>query len=105
MQYYKVIKNGKVIDVLSHIHYLKYNKKHNMMFNATINDAEAILSSDGKHEWHVRGFNKIPVKGYDTVELVEIDVYEYNNLKLMNGHTYEEIVDSVILSLVEGGML
>ena len=105
MQYYKVLKDGKVIDVLDHIHYLKYNKKHNRMFNSIEADAEAILSSNGKYEWHVRGLNKIPVKGYDTVYLEPIDVYEYNNLKMMNGHTYEEIVDSVILSLVEGGIL
>ena len=105
MQYYKVIKNGKVIDVLDHIHYLKYNVKHKMMFNSIKADAEAILSSDGKYAWHLRGLKKLPVKGYDTVELEEIDVYEYNNLKMLNGHTYEEIVDSVILSLIEGGIL
>lgn len=105
MQYYKVIKDGKVIDVLDHIHYLKYNPKHKMMFNSIKADAEAILSSDGKYEWHVRGLNKIPEKGYDTVELEEIDVYEYNNLKMLNGKTYAEIVDSLILSLVEGGII
>ena len=105
MQYYKVLKDGKVIDVLDHIYYLKYNMKHKRMFNSIEADAEAILSSDGKYVWHLRGLNKIPVKGYDTVDLEEIDVYEYNNLKMMNNHTYNEIVDSVILSLIEGGIL
>lgn len=105
MQYYKVLKDGKVIDVLDHIHYLKYNIKRQRMFNSIEADAEAILSSDGKYAWHLRGLKKIPVKGYDIVDLVEIDVYEYNQLKMLNGHTYEEVVDSVILSLIEGGII
>lgn len=105
MKYYKVMKDGKVIDVLNNIHYVKYNKKHNRMFNSIMADAEAILSSDGNYAWHINTLLEIPVDGYDTVELEEIDVYEYNNLKMMNGHTYDEIVDSVILSLIEGGML
>lgn len=105
MQYYKVLKDRKVIDVLNCIRYVKYNKKHKRMFNADISDAEAILSSNGKYAWHINTLLEIPVDGYDTVELVPIDVYEYNNLKMMNGHTYDEIVDSVILSLVEGGII
>ena len=105
MQYYKVLKDGKVIDVLNCIRYVKYNKKHNRMFNSEVCDAEAILSSNGKYAWHINTLLEIPADGYDTVELVPIDVYEYNNLKMMNGHTYEDIVDSVILSLIEGGLI
>ena len=105
MQYYKVIKDGKVIDVLDYIHYLKYNVKHKLMFNSIKADAEAILSSDGKYAWHLRGLKKLPVKGYDTVELEEIDVYEYEQFKLLNGKTPEEIIDEFVLSLVEGGIL
>ena len=108
MQFYKVIKDNKVIDVLNEneIYYLKYSRKHKTMFNASgKRDAQAIYSSDRKYVWHVNTFHDIPVDGYDTVSLEEIDVYEYNNLKLMNNMTYDEIVDSVILSLVEGGIL
>lgn len=108
MKYYKVIKDNKVIDVLSdnEICYLKYNSKHNCMFNAKgIHDAQAIYSSNQKYIWHVNTLLCIPVDGYDTVELIPIDVYEYNNFKMMNGYTYNEIVDSVILSLIEGGII
>lgn len=105
MQYYKVIKDEKVIDVLNHIHYLKYNLKHKRMFNSIKADAEAILSSDGKHEWHVRGLKKIPETGYDTVDLVEIDVYEYEQLKIFNCKTPEEIIDNFVVQLLEGGIL
>ena len=106
MEYYKFIKDEKVIDVLKELRYLKYHPKFKRMFNANgIEDAQAILSSDGKYIWHVNTLRRIPVNGYDTVKLVPIDVYEYNNLKMMNNCTYQEIVDSVILSLIEGGML
>jgi len=105
MQYYKVIKDEKVIDVLDCIRYVKYNKKHKRMFNAPIADAEAILSSDGKYAWHINTLKMIPVEGYDTVELIPIDVYEYNQLKMFNGKTPEQIIDDFVLSLVEGGIL
>lgn len=108
MRYYKVIKDNKVIDVLSDedICYLKYSKKHECMFNAKdINDAQAIYSSDHKHIWHVNTLLSIPVDKYDTVSLQEIDVYEYNKFKMLNGKTPESIIDEFVLSLVEGGIL
>lgn len=103
--YYKVIKNDKVIDVLDRLMYLKYQPKHNIMVFCEDSEAQAILSSDQNHKWHVKGFYKIPVDGYDTVELVEIDKYEYEQLKVLNGKTPEEIIDNFVLSLIEGGML
>lgn len=105
MQYYKVLKDGKVIDVLDHIHYLKYNMKHKRMFNSIKEDAEAILSSDGKYAWHLRGLRKLPVAGYDTVEIFEIDVYEYRQLKALNCKTPQEIIDNFVLELIESGVL
>ena len=105
MQYYKVIKDGKVIDVLDCIYYVKYHPKHKCMFNASIAEAEAILSSDGKYAWHINTLRMIPVEGYDTVELLPIDVYEYDKLKRLNLCTLEEITDSIILELVESGVL
>ena len=108
MKYYKVIKDNRVIDVLNEeeIHYLKYSKKHERMFNASgIHEAQAIFSSTHEHIWHVNYLHEIPVKGYDTVELIEIDIYEYYQLKRLNGKTPEEIADSVILSLIEGGII
>lgn len=108
MQYYKVIKDDKAIDVLNEneICYLKYSKKHERMFNAKgINDAQAIYSSDHRYIWHVNTLLSIPVDGYDTVRLQEIDVYEYDQFRLLNGKTPESIIDDFVLSLVEGGIL
>lgn len=103
--FYKVIKNNRVIDVLDKLVFLKYQPKHKIMVLSDENDAQAILSSDGNMIWHESSLYKIPVGGYDTVELVEIDEYEYKQLKMLNCRTPEEIIDAFVLNLVEEGVL
>ena len=103
--YYKVLKDGKVIDVLDRLVFVKYQKKHNIMLLCEESEAQAIVSSDGSYFWHVKWLYKIPVGGYDTVELVEIDEYEYKQLKVLNMKTPQEIIDEFVLSLLEGGVL
>lgn len=103
--YYKVIKNGRVIDVLSHLTYLKYQPKHNVMIICSEDDAQAILSSDGNYIWHTPELYRIPVEGYDTVELVEIDIYEYEELRKMQFRTPADIIDQYTRELLEMGVL
>ena len=69
------------------------------------NDAQAILSSDKNTIWHERTLYNVPVSGYDTVDVIEIDEYEYKQLKMLNGKTPQEIADEVILSLLESGII
>lgn len=103
--YYKVLKNNKVIDVLQNLTYLKYQPKNKIMVLCGLNEAQAILSSDGNTIWHEVSLYELPVSGFDTVEVVEIDEYEYKQLKMLNGKTAEEIADAVILSLIEDGII
>ena len=103
--YYKVLKDGKVIDVLDHLVFVKYQKKHNIMLVCDESEAQAIVSSDGTYIWHLEWLYKMPVDGYDTVDLVEIDKYEYEQLKVLNYKTPQEIIDAYTLSLIEGGIL
>lgn len=103
--YYKVIKDNKVIDVLDGLTFVKYQKKHNRMLLCSEADAQAILSSDGKYAWHEKSLHKLPVEGYDTITLAEINVYEYNQLKCLNLKTPEEIIDAYTLELLEGNLL
>lgn len=108
MRYYKVIKDNKVIDVLNsdEIYYLKYSRRHKCMFNAKDKqEAQAIYSSDRKYIWHVNTLHDVPVEGYDTVRLVEVDVYEYEHLKMLNGKTPQEIIDTFLLELIENGVI
>ena len=69
------------------------------------NEAQGILSSDHNTIWHEKTLYKIPVSGYDTVEIEEIDAYEYKQLKALNNKNVNEIIDSYTLLLLEGGFL
>ena len=103
--FYKVIKDNKVIDVLDHLTYLKWQPKHKIWILSDINEAQAILGSDGNTIWHEATLYNIPVEGYDTVSLVPIDIYEYKTLKALNGKTPEEIIDAFVLSLLEENII
>lgn len=103
--YYKVLKDEKVIDVLDQLIFVTYQKKHGIMLLCDQSEAQAIVSSDGSHIWHVNGLYHIPVDGYDTVDLVEIDEYEYNQLKILNLKTPQDIIDEYTLLLINGGVL
>lgn len=103
--YYKVLKNDRVIDVLDRLIFVKYQAKHNMMIACDKSEAQAILSSTGEYVWHVKGLHQIPVDGYDTVKLVNIDQYEYKQLKMLNMKTPEEILDEYTMMLLDGGIL
>ena len=106
MAYYKVIKNGKIIDVLDKILYLKYQEKHGEMMLCDENDnAEAILSSDHNYIWHEESLYKIPIDGYDTVRIEEIDKNAYDQLKVVNLKSVSEIIDQYTLYLIGVGIL
>lgn len=103
--YYKVLKDSKVIDVLDHLSFVKYQEKHRIMVACAKEEAQAIISSDGDYIWHVNGLYNIPVDGYDTVELIEIDEYEYRQLKVLNMKDPQSIIDEYTLLLLEEGIL
>ena len=105
--YYKVIKDNKVIDVLDKLIYLKWQPKHKTMILSDINEAQAILSSSKDTIWHEKTLYNIPVEAghYDVVEIQEIDQYEYNQLKMLNLSTPEEIIDEFLNSLIQEGVI
>ena len=98
--FYKVIKDNKVIDVLDGLVFLKYQEKHDRMQFCDKTEAQAIFSSDREHIWHEESLYNIPVSGYDTVRVEEIDEYEYRRLKALNGNTPEWIIDRFLLSSI-----
>jgi len=103
--FYKVLKDNRVIDVLDRLTFVKYQPKHEIMIACEEFEAQAIISSNGEYIWHIDGLYGIPVDGYDTVELKQIDEYEYKQLKILNMKTPEEILDAYTLFLIEGGIL
>ncbi len=103
--YYKVLKDGRIIDILTNLVYLKYQPKHNIMVVCSEDEAQAFLSSDENYIWHTSELYNIPVNGYDCVELIEIDKYEYDSLKRFNLKTVEEIIDDYTMELINMGVL
>lgn len=103
--YYKVIKNDKVIDVLDNLVYLKWQDKHKIMVLCDENEAQAILSSDNESIWHEATMHKVPVDGFETVQIVEIDEFEYKQLKMLNGKTPQEIIDNFVLELLVNNII
>ena len=105
--FYKIIKDNKVIDVLDQLIYLKYQPKHKMMVLSNENEAQAILSSDKNTIWHERTLYNTPVEAgfYDVVDAIEIDEFEYRQLKVLNGKTPEQIIDDFMLSLLEKNII
>ena len=103
--YYKVLKDNKVIDVLDNLIYLKWEPKHKIMVLTDENDAQAILSSDKNTIWHEKTLYKIPVSGYDEVEIQEINQFEYQQLRVLNMKTPEAIIDEYNLLLLEMGVI
>lgn len=103
--FYKIIKDNKVIDVLDGLTYVKYQPRNCLMLLCGEGEAQGIVSSDGNTFWHERTLYNFPISGYDTVEAVEIDEYEYHQLKALNGKTPSEIIDEFLLSLIKEGVL
>lgn len=82
--FYKAIKDNSVVDLFDHLTYVRYQERNKIMIACDRSVSQAILSSDGKSFWHVYGLYRLPVPGYETVELIEIDQNEYELLKAQN---------------------
>jgi len=105
MRYYKVMKNGKVLDVLDRLVYLRYQPKHDRMVLCDKNQAQAFFSSDRKIIWNTETLYPLPIERYDTVDLIEIDEYEYRQLRALHMKTPEAIIDEFVLSLLRDHIL
>ncbi|MBO5828721.1 MAG: hypothetical protein J6R59_09750 [Paludibacteraceae bacterium] len=76
-----------------------------MMVLSDEDEAQAILSSDKNTIWHEHTLYNVPVTGFDTVEIVEIDEYEYRQLKMLNGRSIDDIIDAYTLLLIDEGVI
>lgn len=104
--FYKVIKDNKVIDVLDHLTYLKWQPKHKIWILSDENEAQAILLSDKNTIVHERTLYNVPAEvNMDTVDVVEIDQFEYGRLKMLNLSTPEAIIDEFLATLISEGII
>lgn len=102
--FYKVLSENRVVDVLNHLSYARY-MANNKLVICPSSQAQVIVSSDETRCWHIRGLYAVPGQSTEALELVEIDEYEYRQLKTLNGKTPEEIIDEYTLFLIEEGLL
>lgn len=102
--FYKIIKNGKVIDVIDQIVYVRYNKRHDDIYLCRPENQNAFLSQDRKRCFRVRSMKPCE-KEFDTVVLEEIDESEYLQLRALNMRTPQEIIDAYTLALITGGVI
>ena len=102
--YYAVLKEGKTIDVLDRLVYVKYQPEHKVMVVCSENDAQGIVSSDGNYIWHVDTMYQAPPE-YETVSLQEIGAYDYQRLSASKCRTPEEIIDEYTMQLIQEGRL
>jgi hypothetical protein len=105
--YYKVIKNNKVIDVLDHLKYFKWQPKHKIMLLTDMSDAQVVLSSDESTFWHTETLYKLPddAPEFDTVEIFEISQSEYKQLRMFGCRTLDEVLDEYTLLLIQEGII
>lgn len=78
--YFKVLKNGVVVDALNHILYVKHQPKHDLLLLCDIKEAEAVLSSNGNYGWHIAGLYNFAPDNQEC-KIMEITKYEYDNIK------------------------
>lgn len=79
--FYKVIQNGKIIDVLSNIIYVKIQIIHRCLMICQQKYAEGILSSNGNDVWFVEELLEKNKNNYPVVALKKINEEEYTILK------------------------
>lgn len=105
--FFKVLKDGKVIDVLDRIVYLKMDPKHKTMMLSSADEAQAILSSDQNSIWHEKTLYRIPFyeQCFDTVELIEIDEHEYRQLKVFSCRSLHDVLDEYTMLLIDEGVI
>jgi hypothetical protein len=78
---YKVVYKDVVIDVLKNPIYCKYFARSGRKIRTDETSANCIISSDGKETYHLAGRSPFLPEGYKSVELVPINVAEYEYLQ------------------------
>lgn len=106
MHYYKIIKDNKVIDLVSGkaLPYVKYDAKHGILL--LCKDVESMgIMSDSEKCYHLKTCLPFPENDYPTADIEEITEIEYDQLKAGNLVTAEEARVELLAELMERGIL
>ena len=78
--FYKVLKENTIVDLLQYIRYVHYQDKHGIILLCSPEDAQAVLSSNGKRGWHTAELYSFKPDN-SVYQIEEIDKYEYDSLQ------------------------
>lgn len=96
--YYKVKKDGMIIDALEILQCVRYFTKIGILRCEISDHPQGIISTDGEHLWHVEGWEEFPQESEwddDTVILEEFDdpeLYQEIRETIMAGQDYSDFV-------------
>ena len=76
MNYYKVIADGKVIDVLADPIFVK-QARSGLIISCSPDEALGVVSSDGKTTWHIAGKDAITNRVLEDIMIADISEEEY----------------------------
>ena len=76
--YYKLIENGKIVDVLKNPHYVQWQRKNNILVSCEQEEADGVLSSNCVRAYQIVLGNKYRFAGVG--DMVEITQPEYEEL-------------------------
>lgn len=78
---FKVLANNTVVGVINEPSYVRYQVRNGKLISCDELYAQGVISDDGSTVWHLENRAVIPLDGFTTVTLVEIEEEEYNILK------------------------
>jgi hypothetical protein len=107
MKYFKIIRNCKVVDLLSYETsptYVKYQFANKILVRSSLKNAQGIVS-DNEKVYHTSSLLPFPVESYPTVTLEEITENEYEQIKNLEFKTADEIRQELMMDILERGML
>lgn len=84
MNYYKVVLDNKVIDVLEDAVWIKLNRNGRVVICSPL-EAVGVVSSDGTQKWNLAGTGGIEGSDFGTVSVMDITETEASELKTLLG--------------------
>ncbi|MBQ3502923.1 MAG: hypothetical protein IJA72_04620 [Clostridia bacterium] len=102
---YKVLANDIIVGVIDEPSYVRYQNRNGKFLSCDKHYAQGVLSQDGNIIWHLKDRAVIPVSGYTTVELIEIEQDEYEMLKSIFDNKDEYSDESAVLDAVQEATL
>lgn len=75
--YYKLLREGKIVDAVDGLDFVKFQKRNGIFLNCSKEQAQAVISSGGEKIWLLKEPEDERIVNYPVVEYSEIGELEY----------------------------